>query len=127
MKYPIIILFALLLLSAGCTTGQSIDDTDYVTVLPSEVEMVNKAADSVTFRMINPCGSACWDDLRELIDQNENTFKIKTIAEVTSEICTEQCVRYEREYSVEIPEPGEYTFQFIHSDSVFRSFTLSFP
>jgi hypothetical protein len=127
MKFSFLILSVLLLLTTECTTGQSIDETDYVTVLPEQVEMINKTEDSVTFRMINSCGSACWDNLQEIIDRDVNTFMIKTIAEVTSEICTEQCVPYEREYTVEISSPGEYTFQFTHRDSVYNSINISFP
>jgi hypothetical protein len=127
MKRSILILPALILLSVACTTGQSIDEADYVTVLPEQVEVMNKTSNSVTLKILNSCGSACWDNLQEIIEQNENTFEIKTIAEVTSEICTEQCVPYEREYTIEIPVPGDYTFQFIHRDSIYKTLNLSFP
>lgn len=127
MKRSILILPILMLLIAACTTGQSIDEADYVTVLPEQVEVINKASDSVTLKMSNSCGSACWDNLQEIIEQRENTFDVKTIAEVTSEICTEQCVPYEREYTIQIPVPGEYTFQFIHRDSIYKTLNLTFP
>ncbi|MDZ7805965.1 MAG: hypothetical protein U5K71_02485 [Gracilimonas sp.] len=127
MKLTLWIIPALLVLSTGCTTSQSIDDTNYETVIPEQVEVVEKQESSVTFNMSSSCGSACWANLQELINQNENTFEIKTIAEVTSEICTEQCVPYKREYTIEIPAPGDYTFQFIHRDSVYQSLNLSFP
>ncbi|MFP8489817.1 hypothetical protein ACKGJO_12075 [Gracilimonas sp. Q87] len=127
MKFSLLILPVLLLLSIGCSTGQSIDDSNYETVLPEQLEVIEQNERSVTFKMSNSCGSACWANLQELIERDENTFEIKTVAEVTSEICTEQCVPYEREYTLEIPAPGYYTFQFIHRDSVYQSLDLSFP
>lgn len=127
MKLSLIILSTFLLFTTGCTTGQSLDEANYVSVLPELVEVENKTDDSITIKMVNTCGSACWDNLKEVINRSESVITIQTMAELTSEICTEQCVRYEREYTVDIPAPGDYTLQFVHRDSVYQSLSITVP
>lgn len=116
-----------MLSAIGCSTDQSVSDDNFQSVLPEQVEVVSQEANSVTFGLFTSCGSACWGEFQQIIASDGNTFEIKTMAESTAEICTQQCVPYDWEYTIEIPEPGDYTFQFTHRDSVYHELNLIFP
>jgi hypothetical protein len=128
MKLSFLIISSMMMLTAySCSTDQSVSDDKYQSVLPEQVEVLNQSENSVTFGLFTSCGSACWGEFQQIVSNDENTYEIKTLAEVTAELCTQQCVPYNWEYAIEIPEPGDYTFQFTHRDSVYHVLNISFP
>lgn len=128
MKLSILILSSMVILTTiGCSTDQSVSDDNFQSVVPEQVEIASQETNSVTFGLFTSCGSACWGEFQQIVSSNGNTYEIKTMAEVTAELCTQQCVPYDWEYTIEVPEPGDYTFQFTHRDSVYHSLNVSFP
>ncbi|MEX0723038.1 MAG: hypothetical protein WD053_04140 [Gracilimonas sp.] len=110
---------------SGCQIFGSDDDT--FTVSPDEVSVIEKNVDSVTFKVLNNCASACWVNLGEKVNKAGNSFEIRLIAENSGENCLAVCLELERMVSVDIEDPGNYSFEFIHHDSIYHDIELSFP
>lgn len=127
MKFSITALSILFVFGISCSTDQSINEGNFQSVVPEQVEVLNKAQNSVTFGLFTSCASACWGEFKVTEKTDGNTYKLNTMAEVTAEICTEQCVPYDWEHTVNISEPGTYTFQFVHRDSIYHELNISFP
>lgn len=121
--------FSLLLFSAllaGCQLFGS-DDSDSFTITPNEVSIADKQSGSVTFTILNTCASGCWVNIGEKIERDGNNYDIRVVAENSGETCLAVCLELEHNITVEIPDPGSYSFHFIHRDSVHHELELSFP
>lgn len=125
MRFSIyILLFSILLSGCGIFGSQ---DADTFTIEPDEVSIADKQSDSVTFTVLNNCASGCWINIGERVERDDLTFDIRLVAQNSNETCLAVCLELERDITVEIPEPGTYSFQFIHRDSVHQELELSFP
>lgn len=121
--------FSLLFFSAlltGCQLFGS-DDSDSFTITPSEVSIADKQSDSVTFTVQNTCASGCWQNIGEKVEREGNNYNIRLVAENSGRTCPTVCLELEQDVTIKIPEPGSYSFQFIHRDSVHHELELSFP
>ena len=92
-------------------------DQQIIEVSPDTFGIESREGNTLRLTMTQGCGSACWADFKDSVVREGNTYNITTTARVTGEICTEQCVPYTREYEIELPEPGNYIFRYIISDS----------
>lgn len=121
--------FSILLFSAlltGCQLFGS-EDSDSFTITPSEVSIADKQSGSVTFTILNTCASGCWINIGKKVEREGSTYDILVVAENSGQICPTVCLDLEQEITIEIPEPGNYSFRFIHRDSVHHELELSFP
>lgn len=125
MKTFICVVVSSILLT-GCQIFGS-QDSDSFTITPNDVSIAGKQSESVTFTVINTCASSCWVNIGEKIKREGNTYNISVVAENSGETCLAACLELEKDVTVEIPEPGSYSFQFIHRDSVHHRLELSFP
>lgn len=125
MKTFFYVVFSSFLLT-GCQIFGS-QDPDRFTITPNEVSIADKRSESVTFTVINTCASGCWINIGEKVERKSNTYNISVIAENSGEQCLAVCVVLEQDITIEIPEPGSYSFLFTHQDSVHHELELNFP
>lgn len=122
--------FFCVVLSSFLLTGCQIfgsQDSDSFTITPNEVSIADKRSESVAFTVINTCASGCWINIGEKVEREGNNYNISVVAENSGEPCLAVCVVLEQDVTIEIPEPGSYSFQFTHRDSVHHKLELSFP
>ena len=123
MKY---LFFFLTLLFINCSNPNEPENNTREVVFPSELKVIQKSESEVVIRMENTCGSACWVNFKDEVTQEGNVFRLQTTTENEGIICTDQCVSYKRNYSIQISEAGEYIFNYIVSDTVAKSLSLTF-
>ena len=124
MKYFFLLATALLLIN--CNLFGDEDNKKRDAVFPNEFKVLEKSTDHVIIRMENFCGSGCWIDYKDHISQEGNTFNLQTTIEYGKDPCLTVCVELNRDYDIKIASQGDYTFNYIVSDTVAKSLSLTF-
>lgn len=127
---PILYIILIFFLCASCKVFNSEDSnssTITIPIPPHQVSVAEKQTDFVTFNIRNTCASGCWINIGENIERKEFSFDIRVVAELSNEPCLAICLDLERNVTIEIPEPGSYSFNFLNRDSVYHELELSFP
>ena len=129
MKYLSLILLSGLILSSCINNEEKIGEAaeDWVQVSPTTFAITNEQNSRLTITMEQFCGSACWIEFDDQVSRSGTVYDITTSALRGSEMCTEQCVRYQRDYQIDLPGPGTYTFRYIVADTTAAeiSYTLN--
>ncbi|MFN1835635.1 hypothetical protein AB2B38_010265 [Balneola sp. MJW-20] len=114
---------ALLFLFTGCINNEE-SEGPWEEIRPETFEVSAQQGNALTIRITQSCGSACWGALEDRISKDGNVYSITTLARIISEVCTLQCVAYSREYEIELPAPGQYTFRYVLADTTADEFTF---
>lgn len=127
MKSRIIIPVIAFSLFLSCDQIIGTGGSDNFSIMPNEVTVQQKSADSVTFEFINTCSSDCWTDIRPQIKKSGQDYSVKLVAERSRKPCLAVCRLLEKEIKIDVKTGGTYNFSFAHRDSVYHQFNLFFP
>ncbi len=117
----------LLLLVIACDSQIQNEEPGWSIVEATSFDLVEKTGLTASFRMTANCGSACWIDFRDNVSPGDSSrYFLQSIARSDTELCTEECVQYSRDFEITVPQSGAYRFIYLNSDSAHSTIELFF-
>jgi hypothetical protein len=123
-------LLCVCVLLTSCSIFGIEDGEKRFTVYPEEIVVLERTSNSIQFQVSNSCASWCTPrNGIELVSKKKgNDYVIKFYNKPDGQkVCPASCLPIQKNVSIEIPQAGEYRFQFIHRGSVEKELLFSFP
>ena len=116
MRRPLLLLLLVALaLPSGCLLGDDDPEYEYSLAAIDSVQALPTIAPTVGFRVVAGFPTSCWELVDVQVTQlSTSLYTVALNGRIRNDIgCGDMWWRFERDVTVDVAAPGDYTFRFL--------------